>query len=105
MPLDGVPCGVLICADLWYPEQVRELAASADILCVPAQTTIRPESQPAYARLLWQTLAMTRAQENVLAVVVSDQAAILLCALSLRRRCVDHRSQRRAGSGRHTTHT
>lgn len=73
--LDGVPCGVLICADLWYPEQVRELASSADLLCVPAQTTIRTESQPAYARLLWQTLAMTRAQENVVAVVVSDQAA------------------------------
>jgi nitrilase len=75
VPLAGVPCGVLICADLWYPEQVRELAPSIDLLCVPAQTTIRAESQPAYARLLWQTLAMTRAQENVLAVVVSDQAA------------------------------
>lgn len=75
VPLAGVPCGVLICADLWYPEQVRELAASIDLLCVPAQTTIRAESQPAYARLLWQTLAMTRAQENVLAVAVSDQAA------------------------------
>ena len=73
--LDGVPCGVLICADLWFPEQVRELAATADLLCVPAQTTIRAELQPAYARMLWQTLAMTRAQENVLAVAVSDQAA------------------------------
>lgn len=73
--LDGVSCGVLICADLWFPEQVRELAATADLLCVPAQTTIRAESQPAYARMLWQTLAMTRAQENVLAVAVSDQAA------------------------------
>jgi len=73
--LDGVPCGVLICADLWFPEQVRELAATADLLCVPAQTTIRAESQPAYARMLWQTLAMTRAQENVLAVAVCDQAA------------------------------
>ena len=73
--LEGVPCGVLICADLWFPEQVRELAATVDLLCVPAQTTIRAESQPAYARMLWQTLAMTRAQENVLAVAVSDQAA------------------------------
>ncbi len=45
------------------------------LLCVPAQTTIRAESEPAYARMLWHTLAMTRAQENVLAVVVSDQAA------------------------------
>ena len=66
---------MLICADLWFPEQVRELAVTVDLLCVPAQTTIRAESQPGYARMLWQTLAMTRAQENVLAVVVSDQAA------------------------------
>lgn len=73
--LEGVPCGVLICADLWFPEQVRELAVTVDLLCVPAQTTIRAESQPGYARMLWQTLAMTRAQENVLAVIVSDQAA------------------------------
>jgi predicted amidohydrolase len=73
--LDGIPCGVLICADLWFPEQVRELAATVDLLCVPAQTTIRAESQPAYARMLWQTLAMTRSQENVLALAVSDQAA------------------------------
>ncbi len=72
--LEGVSCGVLICADLWFPEQVRELAALIDLLCVPAQTTIRPESQPAYARMLWQTMAMTRAQENVVAVAVSDQA-------------------------------
>lgn len=73
--VENIPCGVLICADLWFPEQTREMAASIDLLFVPAQTTIRAESQPSYARMLWQTLAMTRAQENVLAVVVSDQAA------------------------------
>lgn len=73
--IEGIPTGVLICADLWFPEQVREIASSIDVLLVPAQTTIRAESQPSYARMLWQTLAMTRAQENVLAVVVSDQAA------------------------------
>jgi predicted amidohydrolase len=67
--------GVLICSDLWYPELARSLAEQVLLLCVPAQTTIRPESEPAYARLLWHNLAMTRAQENVLAVVVSDQAA------------------------------
>ena len=44
-------------------------------MCIRDRTTIRAESQPAYARMLWQTLAMTRAQENVLAVAVSDQAA------------------------------
>lgn len=73
--MEGVRCGVLICADLWYPELVREIAADVDVLCVPSQTVIRPESDPAYARLLWHSLAMTRAQENVLAVIISDQAA------------------------------
>ena len=72
--VEGVRCGVLICADLWFPEQVREIAARIDVLCVPAQTTIRPESDPAYARMLWHTMAMTRAQENVIAVAVSDHA-------------------------------
>jgi predicted amidohydrolase len=72
--LDGVRCGIVICADLWYPELVRPLAARIDLLCVPAQTTMRPESPPAYARMLWHTLAMTRAQENVVAVLVSDHA-------------------------------
>lgn len=73
--VEGTRLGVLICSDLWHPELARHLAAQIDLLCVPAQTTIRPESEPAYARMLWHTLAMTRAQENVLAVVVSDQAA------------------------------
>lgn len=73
--LEGVRYAVLICSDLWYPELVREIAGAADILCAPAQTTIRPESEPVYARRLWHSLALTRAQENVLAVVVSDHAA------------------------------
>jgi nitrilase len=75
LEIDGVRFGVLICSDLWHPELARQVAGQAMLLCVPAQTTIRPESEPAYARMLWHTLAMTRAQENVMAVVVSDQAA------------------------------
>jgi nitrilase len=75
LEVEGTRLGVLICSDLWHPELARHLATQVELLCVPAQTTIRPESGPAYARMLWHTLAMTRAQENVLAVVVSDQAA------------------------------
>ncbi len=75
LEVKGTRLGVLICSDLWHPELARHLATEATLLCVPAQTTIRAESEPAYARMLWHTLAMTRAQENVLAVVVSDQAA------------------------------
>lgn len=73
--LEGVRCAVLICSDLWHPELVRELCGQVDILCVPAQTVIRDEAEPAYARLLWHSLALTRAQENVLVVAVSDHAA------------------------------
>jgi nitrilase len=75
LEVEGTRLGVLICSDLWYPELARHLASQVDLLCVPAQTTIRPESEPPYARMLWHTLAMTRAQENVLAVMVSDQSA------------------------------
>ncbi len=75
LEVEGTEMGVLICSDLWHPELARHLASQVRLLCVPAQTTIRPESEPAYARMLWHTLAMTRAQENVLAMVVSDQAA------------------------------
>lgn len=75
LDLGGVRCGVLICSDLWYPDVVRELAGDIDVLCVPAQTTIRPQSDPAYARMLWHGLALVRAQENVIAVAVSDQAS------------------------------
>jgi nitrilase len=74
LEIEEVRCGVLICSDLWYPDLVRELAGAIDVLCVPAQTTIRPQSDPAYARLLWHGLALVRAQENVIAVAVSDQA-------------------------------
>lgn len=76
LAVEGARVGVLICSDFWYPELARPLALACDLLAVPAQTTIRPESDPAYARALWHSLALTRAQESVVAVAVSDQAAV-----------------------------
>ncbi len=69
---DGVRVGVLICGDLWDPALARELCGRADLLCVPAKTAVPTESHIAYARGLWWNLALTRAMENALAVVVSD---------------------------------
>lgn len=70
--LDGVRVAVLICADLWWPELAREVCGRADILCVPAKSSVPGGDQVIYARTLWQNLALTRAMENGVAVLVSD---------------------------------
>lgn len=70
--LSGLRVGVLICADLWYPELARELCGRVDVLCVPAKTTVPSAESVPYARTVWWSLAMTRAVENALPVVVSD---------------------------------
>lgn len=72
--LRGWRIGVLTCADCWHPELARELVNRADILCVPAETVVPTRDHIVYARTLWHTLSMTRAEENALPVVVSDWA-------------------------------
>jgi predicted amidohydrolase len=72
--LAGVRVGVLVCADLWEPSMARELLDRIDILCVPSKTTVPSERHTDYARTLWWNLALTRAMENALPVVVSDWA-------------------------------
>lgn len=72
--LGGVRVGVLICADLWDPALAREVIGQADVLCVPAKTTVANDPYVEYARALWWNLALTRAMENGLPVVVSDWA-------------------------------
>lgn len=72
--LESVRVGVLICADLWEPALARELLGRADVLCVPAKTTVPGEPYVEYARSLWWNLALTRAMENALPVIVSDWA-------------------------------
>lgn len=73
--VSGLRIGVLICGDLWEPALARELLDEADVLCVPAKTTVPSDAFVAYARKLWWNLALTRAMENGLPVVISDWAA------------------------------
>jgi predicted amidohydrolase len=69
-----VRVGVLICGDLWEPALARELVDQVDLLCVPAKTTVPTDRYTEYARRLWWNLALTRAMENALPIVVSDWA-------------------------------
>lgn len=66
--------GILICADLWFPELARELCGRIDLLCVPIKSSVPGERHIEYARNLWQSLALTRAFENGYAVAVADWA-------------------------------
>jgi|GEM_PF-507625 len=72
--LGAARVGVLICADLWWPELVRELVGRVDLICVPARTGVRSREHAEYARALWGSLALTRAMENGVVVLVSDWA-------------------------------
>lgn len=75
LDLDGFRLAVLICADLWSPDLVRELAGQADVICVPVKTSVPSDNHIDYARTLWHSLALTRAMEYGLAIVVSDWPA------------------------------
>ena len=73
--VDGFRIGVQICADLWWPERTRQLIDRVDVLCVPAKTAVPSDTHVVYARTLWHALALTRATESGLPVIVSDWAA------------------------------
>jgi predicted amidohydrolase len=72
--IDGLRVAVMICADLWNPLLPRELVDGADLLCVATKTTVPSGAHIDYARRLWWNLALTRAMENGLPLVVSDWA-------------------------------
>jgi len=72
--LDGINIGVLICADAWWPELPRSYKDSSEILFIPARTGVPSDRYVKYARAMWHNLALTRAMENGLVVVVSDWA-------------------------------
>ena len=73
--VDSFRIGVQICADLWWPERTRRLIDRVDVLCVPAKTAVPSDNHVVYARTLWHALALTRATESGLPVIVSDWAA------------------------------
>jgi predicted amidohydrolase len=70
--LDGVPVGVLICADLWDPIIARDLASRVEMFAVPAHSGVPASENTEYARMLWHSMAVARATENALVVVISD---------------------------------
>lgn len=65
--LEGVPCGMIICYDLRFPELARKLAlAGAQILFVAAQW-------PQVRSYHWRTLNLARAIENQIYVVACNR--------------------------------
>ncbi len=73
--VDGFRVGVLICADFWHPEYAREMLDAIDVLCVPAKSAVPSDKYVEYTRTLWESLALTRAMESAVAVVVADWSA------------------------------
>lgn len=69
--LAGVPCGLMTCYDLRFPELARALSASGvEVLLVPAAW----HGGPRKARQ-WATLTQARALENTVFVVAVDQSS------------------------------
>ena len=68
--------GILICADLWYPELSRAIMERVDIIAVPVQSVVRDSAYQEYGRRLWHALALTRAQENAVITLVADHPAL-----------------------------
>lgn len=73
--LEKLKLKLLICSDLWFPEEIRNiLNERLDILIVPAMSVVPKHDLISYGRWLWHSLAITRSRENVIPVVVSDWA-------------------------------
>ena len=68
--LDGVPCGLVTCYDIRFPELVRTLAlCGIEVLFVPAQW-------PAVRQQHWETLLAARAIENQFFIAACNSCAL-----------------------------
>ena len=73
--IDGLKVKLLICSDLWFPEEIRNLLNEGiDVVIVPAMAVVRNNNLVDYGKSLWHSLALTRSKENVIPVMVSDWA-------------------------------
>lgn len=73
--IDGLKVKILICADLWFPEEIRNLyKEKIDLIIVPSMAVVRNSHLVNYGKTLWQSLALTRSKENVIPLMVSDWA-------------------------------
>ena len=73
--INNLKVKLLICSDLWFPEEIRSLQdEKIDLILVPAMAVVRNQSLVNYGQTLWHSLALTRSKENVIPLVVSDWA-------------------------------
>ena len=73
--VENLKVKLLICSDLWFPEEIRSLNhEQIDLLLVPAMAVVQGKNLIDYGKFLWHSLAQTRSKENVIPLVVSDWA-------------------------------
>ena len=74
--IDKVPAGLLVCADMWHSDLVKEMAKKKiKIIICPAMTKVAKGFQN-YAKTLWHSLVVTRAREFVLPIIVVDNPLV-----------------------------
>ena len=71
----GLKIKILICADLWFPEEIRNLKnEKIDLIIVPSMAVVKNIKLVNYGKSLWHSLALIRSKENVIPLMVSDWA-------------------------------
>ena len=70
--LDKWKVGIIICADMWDHDLIKEIVAeNIDLLICPAMTITQPGLRQ-YAKYQWYSLGITRSREFVIPICVVD---------------------------------